>query len=170
MTRAVVAPSWRAAALIAGVPAAALLAYGLLFMVVGFPVSLIVLPFAAPVIFFTSVQVKAAMKTWQGFVRGAVRLRNLCFLLASVLAVLVGIAALSGDDGVQRSSELLQERARERLIVMAVIGVNALALALLVPTTPRPRLSPTTAIARAAAGVLGLGVLAVLFWPRSFHG
>lgn len=162
--------AWRSAALIAGVPALAVLGYGLVFVVVGFPVSLIVLPFAAPVIAVSLAQVKAAIRTWQGVSKAAARLRNISLAVSVVIAGLFALSMAQSDDGVQRDEALLRERTIEKAIVVALMGVNALAVSLLIPTTQRHRPEPTTLIAKAAGCVLAVAVLVVLCWPRPHHG
>ena len=154
----------------AGLPASAALVYGVLFVVLGFPFSLIVLPFAAPAIALSLAQVKAAIRTWQGVPSAACRLRNISVGTCVVIAALFVLSTAQGDDGVQRDEGLLRERAMETAIFVALLGANALAVSLLVPTTARRRPEPTTLIARTAGSVLAAGLLVLLFWPRPHHG
>jgi hypothetical protein len=157
---------WRAASLVVGIPTCLAFAYVAVVLVIGFPISLLALPFIAPVLLIGYLQLRAAWGTWQGKAASARALRRWCLIVGGVIAVGLFLSHLQGDDGVIRSEEIRHERAVERFVVTALMCINGVGLLLLLHRIERrPVAARTVAVAALVVLLLGLVVAATLPSP-----
>ncbi len=158
----------RAAAVAAGVPAAALATLFAVALVLGFPISLLLVPILLPGIVLGVGQARAAVSVWRSDPRGPGRLWWRC---AVVIALLAGgfVLAAGEDDTTIRSAEAMRQGVIFRDVAAALLAVNLLALALLPLPSVSSLLTPR-AVGRAAGTVLIAGIVCALFLPVGHTG
>jgi hypothetical protein len=159
----------RTAALLAGVPAGLLFLASVGLFIQGFPITLILLPFAAPFIALTAAQALAARATWRNVYGAARRLRWRSVLLTAALSTLLLYEAglfVAPEDRAATSPEMAQEDAVLLGIVTVVAAMNVIAVLLLVEAgRPRWPLRTARSVGLLLAVVLLCGVLAALLLP-----
>lgn len=157
--------------MIAGVPAGLLFLASVALFVQGFPITLLLLPLAAPFLVLTGGQAWAARATWRG-VNGAARwwLQGISAVFAAMLSAVLLHATrpVPPEDRAITSDETAQHDAVLAGIAVALVAMNIVAVLLLIePRRPRWPLASPRAVATLLALVLLCASMAVIFWPSA---
>lgn len=149
------------AAAIAGVPALLLAVASAIVLVIGFPLSLLLLPVLLPVVGLATTQALSARRVWQGVEAAFPR-----FIVTSVVIAVAGLAMSCVSLGLLGTGPA-DHSGKAAAIIAAAVLPSGVAAALTVTVA---RLRQPRTIAAMATVVLLIGVTVVMTAPQASHG
>jgi hypothetical protein len=152
----------RLGAWLVGVPALLAFALGAIATVVGFPVSLLLLPILGPLMLLFGAQARSARKLRRGTPEAVGTVVTLSFV-----AALVATAGAVLASGVLRSSPHTQNEGSLWPYELGLIGATAPTVLGGILVFDRAQISTTRVVTVLAVFVLAAGVIVLIFWPTA---